>query len=90
MLLASLAKRLVNLARAQSVNLLSAATRSLEQLRDAALSIANHVHSLMQYGRPTGIRTGIFQIAGDRIWTSSAFKPRPGPRPSGIMGGCAR
>ena len=74
MSLASLAERLVDLARAQSVNLYSAAERPMEQLRDAALRIANHVHSLIHDGMLAGTRTGIFRSAGDRIWTSSAFQ----------------
>lgn len=89
MSLASRARRLVSLARAESVNLYSVAERSMEQLRDAAVCIANHVHSLTHDGMPAAIRPGIFQFADDRIWTSSAFRPRPGPGLSGIMGGFA-
>ena len=49
---ASLVKRLVNLSGPQNVNLYSAADRNMEQLRDAALRIADDIHSLMRDGIP--------------------------------------
>ena len=59
---ASSAKRLVNLSRPQNVNLYSAVDRNMEQLGDAALRIADHIHSLMRdgilasTGRPQQVR----------------------------------
>ena len=42
----------VNFSRPQNVNLYSAAVRNMEELRDAALCIADHIHSLMRDGIP--------------------------------------